>query len=72
MTTSEERISKLEGSYEQVDRRLGDLQASVERVSNDLNALRADVNAKFNTLIIVMATGWVAVACPIVTLAFRS
>ena len=71
MATSEERISRLEGSYEQVDKRLGDLTASFDRLSNDLNALRADMNAKFNTLIIVMATGGVAVAGAIITLAFR-
>ena len=65
MTTLEERISNLEGSYEQVDRRLGDLTDSV-------NQLRADVNAKFNALIIVIATGGIAVAGAIVTLALRS
>ncbi len=72
MTISAERISRLEGSYEQVDKRLGDLTASVNRVSGDLNSLRADMNAKFNTLIVVFATGWVAVAGAIVVLALRS
>ena len=72
MASSEERISRLEGSYEQVDRRLGDLTASVDRLAGDLKALRAEVNAKFNTMIIVYATGTVAVAGAIVTLALRS
>lgn len=65
MATSDERISNLEGSFIRVDKRLDDLTDSV-------NQLRSDVNAKFNTLIIVMATGGVAVAGAIVTLAFRS
>ena len=64
MTTLEERISNLEGSFGQLDKRVGDLTESV-------NQLRADMNSKFNTLIIVMATGGVAVAGAIVTLAFR-
>jgi len=64
MTTLEERISNLEGSFGQLDKRVGDLTDSV-------NQLRADMNSKFNTLIIVMATGGVAVAGAIVTLAFR-
>lgn len=64
MTTLEERISNLEGSFGQLDKRVGDLTDAV-------NQLRADMNSKFNTLIIVMATGGVAVAGAIVTLAFR-
>ena len=64
MTTLEERISNLEGSFGQLDKRVGDLTDSV-------NQLRADVNSKFNTLIVVMATGGVAVAGAIITLAFK-
>ena len=63
MTTLEERTSNLEESFDQLDKRVGDLTDSV-------NELRADMNAKFNTLIIVMATGGVAVAGAIITLAF--
>ena len=33
MTTIPERVSKLEGAYEQVDQRLGDLTGSVENAS---------------------------------------
>lgn len=64
MTTLEERISNLEGSFGQLDKRVGGLTDSV-------NQLRADVNSKFNTLIVVMATGGVAVAGAIITLAFK-
>ena len=58
-------MSRLEGSFDQVDKGLNDLTESV-------NALRADMNSKFNTLILVTATGGVAVAGAIVTLALRS
>ncbi len=64
MTTMEERVSRLEGAYEQVDRRLGDLTAAVE-------GLRSEMNARFNALIAVIGTVGIAVAGGIVFLALR-
>lgn len=61
----EERVSKLEGTYEQVDTRLSDLTESV-------NGLRSDMNSKFNTLIVIVAMVGTAVAGAIVTLALAS
>ena len=60
----EERVSRLEGAYEQVDRRLGDLTAAVE-------GLRSEMNAKFNALIAVIGAVGIAVAGGIVFLALR-
>jgi hypothetical protein len=82
MTTMEERVSRLEGAYEQVDRRLGDLTEAITRldvkidalrsgVDAKLDALRSEMNAKFNTLIIVMATGAVGITGALITIAFR-
>ena len=75
MTTMEERVSRLEGAYEQVDRRLGDLTAAVEGLRVEVDALRSELSArldsKFNALIAVMATMGVAVASGIVFLALR-
>ena len=59
-----ERVSRLEGAYEQVDQRLGDIQASLHR-------LEAKMDAMFRTMIVVMATGGIAIAGAIVTLALR-
>lgn len=39
----EERIARLEGSFEQIDRRLGTLE-------QDLRSFRAEVNARFDQL----------------------
>ena len=64
MTTMEERVSKLEGAYEQVDQRLRDLTEAV-------GALRHEMNTKFNTLIVIMSTVGVAIAGAILTLALR-
>ena len=70
-TAMEERVSRLEGAYEQVDRRLGDLTDSITRLEAQFDGFRSEINAKFNTLIIVMATGGIAIAGAIVTLALR-
>ena len=37
MTTNPERLSRLEGAYEQVDQRLGDLTGSVESLRGEMN-----------------------------------
>ena len=89
MTTLEERVSRLEGAYEQLDQRLGDIQASLHALNTRINALdakldalgarlderidtlEAQMNAQFRTLVVVMATGGIAIAGAIVTLAFR-
>ena len=82
MTTMEERASRLEGAYEQVDRRLGDLTEAITRLDikidglrNDVDAkfdaVRSEMSAKFNTLIIVMATGAVGITGALITIAFR-
>ena len=75
MTTMEERVSRLEGAYEQVERRLGELTEAVNALRSDMDAkfdaLRRDVNNKFNTLIVVMATAAVGVAGALIAMAFR-
>ena len=57
----EERISKLEGAYEQVDLRLDDLGRSV-------NSLRAEMNSRFNNLYILLGGFWVTIMVAIVGL----
>jgi hypothetical protein len=80
--TMEERVSRLEGAYEQVARRLGDLTDAIARVDAKVDSLRtdmdgrfdslrSDMDAKLNTLILVIATVGVAIAGANVALAFR-
>ena len=64
MATMEQRVSRLEGAYEQVDQRLGEIQAA-------LNRLEAKTDAQFRTIMAVMATGGIAIAGAIITLALR-
>ena len=41
-----ERISKLEGAYEQVDKRLDDLNQSMTSLRADVNSRLADMNSR--------------------------
>ncbi len=75
MTTMPERVSKLEGAYEQVDQRLGDLTISVESLRTEMNSrldtMDSKFESKFNTLIVVMATSGVAIVGTLIAIAFR-
>ena len=47
---TEERISRLEGAYEQVDRRLGDLMQAVAGLRAEIAALRQAMSEQGNAL----------------------
>ena len=79
--TTEQRISKLEGAYEQVDKRLDDLNQSVNGLRNEMNSrftevrgemnsLRGEMNSRLNTLTIVMFGTWVTVIGAVIGLYF--
>ena len=59
--TSEKRISRSEGAYEQVDSRPSDLTQSFE-------SLRADMNKRFNNLYVLLGAGWVTVMAVLIGL----
>jgi membrane glycosyltransferase len=72
---TEQRISRLEGAYEQVDARLSDTNQRIDSLSSRVNALQANtlessMNARFNTLTILTVGGWVALMAAIVALFF--
>ena len=75
MTTMPERVSKLEGAYEQVDQRLGELSVQLNamdsKFESKFNALDSKFESKFNTLIVVMATSGVAIVGTLIAIAFR-
>jgi tetrahydromethanopterin S-methyltransferase subunit G len=60
----EQRVSRLEGAYEQVDRRLDGIERTLE-------ALRSETNSRFNTLYIIMAALWVSVVGLLIGLYFK-
>ena len=75
MTTMPERVSKLEGAYEQVDQRLGELTSSVESLRTEMNSrldtMDSKFESKFNTLIVVMATSGVAIVGTLIAITLR-
>ena len=69
MATMEERVSRLEGAYEQVDRRLEELAASMQALRDEvkaeisdlrgeMSALRGEVNSRLNNLYLLMGGLW--------------
>ena len=61
MVTSDQRISRLEGAYEQVDKRLDDMHQSIE-------SLRAEMNTRFNTHIVLVGGSWATLMAAIIGL----
>ena len=71
MTTTDERISRLEGAYEQVDRRLDDMNQALNSLRNDTSAFRNEVNSRINNLYILFFGGWVTIMAAIIGLYFK-
>ena len=81
--TTEERLSRLEGAYEQVDRRLGDLAQAVTVLRGEIGSLRAEMNeqhaalrsemnSRFNNLYVLAGGAWVTTVGLIVGLYLQS
>ena len=79
--TTEQRISRLEGAYEQVDKRLDDLHQSITglrgemaglrgEMRGEMGGLRSEMNSRLNTLTIVMFGMWVTVIGAVIGLYF--
>ena len=46
----EQRISRLEGAYEQVDRRLDEMHQSINGLRAEMNGLRVEMHESINSL----------------------
>jgi hypothetical protein len=75
----EERVSRLEGAYEQVGRRLDDLNQNVASLRAemrteigglraDMNGLRAEVNGRLNNLYVLIGGLWATMVAGFVAL----
>ena len=71
MVTIEERVSRLEGAYEQVDSRLDDLNQSMNALRADITSKFAEVNSRINTLYVILAGSWVTIMVAIIGLYFK-
>ena len=61
MIEQHERISRLEGAYEQVDKRLDDMNLSIDN-------LRTEMNSRINNLYILIAGSWITLMGAIIGL----
>ena len=52
----EERVSRLEGAYEQVNERLGELARGLDALREEIRSLRSEMNSRFNTVYAFLAT----------------
>ena len=71
MTTTEERISRLEGAYEQVDRRLNDMSQAIISLRSGMNSRFNEVNSRINNLYVLFFGGWVTIMVAIIGLYFK-
>ena len=62
--STEERLSRLEGAYEQVSERLNEL-------ARGMSDLRSDMNSRFNVILVLLGGVWATVVAGFITLFAR-
>ena len=67
MTTTE-RISRLEGAYEQVDRRLDDMSRALDSLREEIGTLRNEMNSRINNIYVLIFGSWVTIMVAIIGL----
>ena len=75
---TEQRVSRLEGAYEQVDRRLDSMDRRLDSMDRRLdsmdqsiNGLRAEMSSRFNTMYVLIGASWVTLVGAMIGLYFR-
>lgn len=64
----EQRVSRLEGAYEQVNERLGDLRIDIREGQA---VLRAEMSKQFHTLLVLIGTLWATTLGGIIAILVR-
>ena len=64
---AQERLSLLEGTYEQVDRRLDDMNSRLDGMQRAIDGLRAELNNRYNTLVMLIVASWVTIMATLIT-----
>lgn len=68
MQQMEQRVSRLEGAYEQVNERLNDLTQAVTSLRGDFNSLRTELSSFRNAVFIALSGMWLSVMGAVVGL----
>ena len=66
--TTEERLSRLEGAYEQVNERLGNIRSDISDVNARIDGLRSDMNVRFNVMLVVTGGVWATLVAALIRL----
>ena len=64
--TLEERVSRLEGAYEQVGSRLDSLDSRLIEVNQSISVLREEMNSRMNALLTVVIGSWATLVVGII------
>ena len=72
MATHEQRISRLEGAYEQVDAQLADINNRLDSMSNRIDGMEAKFDARFNTQLMLTVGSWVTIMAAIIAVFFTT
>ena len=68
---TEQRVSRLEGAYEQVDRRLDSMDRRLDSMDRRLSEMNSQFNSRFNNLYILIGASWVTLIGAMIGLYFR-
>lgn len=58
---TEERLSRLEGAYEQVNERLADMNERLNELARGQDTLRSEMNSLRNTMLLLIGGVWATV-----------
>ena len=64
----EQRVSRLEGAYEQGDRRMEDMSRSIDALRGEMNDRFSEMNSRFNNLYVLMGGMWATMVAGFVAL----
>ena len=68
---TEQRVSRLEGAYEQVDRRLDSMDRRLSEINNRFDEMNSRFNSRFNNLYVLIGASWVTLIGAMIGLYFR-
>ena len=64
----QQRISRLEGVCEQIDRRLDDMHRAIEGLRSEMNSrFFGELNTRINVLIMLLVAAWVTIMAALIT-----
>ena len=62
-----QRISRLEGAYEQVDRRLNETPHAINGLRAEMHRRFTEMSSRFNTLVMLIVAAWVTIMAALIT-----